>query len=125
MKRIKLLVASLAVAMFGAFTLVPVASVSALDPLAGVCNAQNADTAVCKNKDESANSLIKTIVNTLLFVVGALSVIMIIVAGIFYVTSTGDSGKVARAKNTLMYAVIGLVVSFLAYAIVNWVMKVF
>jgi len=125
MKRIKLLVASVSLAVFGVFTLVPVASVQALDPLAGVCTTQNEGTAVCKNKGDTANSLIKTIVNTLLFVVGALSVIMIIVAGIFYVTSTGDSGKVARAKNTLMYAVIGLVVSFLAYAIVNWVMKVF
>ena len=126
MKRIKLLVATFAVAMFGVFALAPVASVNALDPLEDVCkSASSKNSAVCENKDETATGLIETITNVLLFIVGALSVVMIIVAGIFYVTSTGDSGKVSRAKNTLMYAIVGLVVSFLSYAIINWVLKVF
>ena len=42
-----------------------------------------------------------------------------------YATSTGDSGKVTRAKNTLTYAIVGLVVAFLAYAIVFWVLGLF
>ena len=63
--------------------------------------------------------------NTLLFLVGALSTVMIIVGGIFYVISNGDSGKIARAKNTITYAVVGLVVAFVAFAIVNWVIKLF
>lgn len=126
MKRIKLLIATFVVAMFGVFALVPATPVSALDPLEGVCTGANNDTQVCKNKDDdTVDNLIGDVINTLLFVIGALSVVMIIVAGIFYVISTGDSGKVAKAKNTLMYSIVGLVVAFLAYAIVNWVLKLF
>ena len=49
------------------------------------------------------------------------AVIMIVLGGIFYVTSTGDSGKVAKAKNTIIYAAIGLVISLAAIAIINTV----
>ena len=121
MKRIKLLVAGLAVAFFGAFALVPVTSVGAIDPLGNIC-ADNPDSEVCQSKGDDANKLIKDLINVLLFVVGALAVIMIVVSGIFYVTSAGDAGKVARAKNTLMYSVVGLIVAFIAFAIVNWVL---
>ena len=54
--------------------------------------------------------------------VGILSVIMLIWGGILYTTSSGDSNKVTTAKNTIMYAVIGLVVAIFAYAIVNFVL---
>lgn len=121
MKRFKLLTATFAVAMIGLFVLAPVASVGALDPLAGVCEG-NADTQVCQNQDENAENLIITITNTLLFIIGALAVVMIIFSGIQYVTSTGDAGKVTKAKNTLMYSVVGLVVAFIAFALVNWVL---
>lgn len=65
---------------------------------------------------------IKNIVNILLFVIGAVSVIVIIVGGIRYVTSAGDSSGITGAKNTILYAVVGLVVAFMAYAIVNFVL---
>lgn len=68
---------------------------------------------------------IKTITNVLLFVLGAIAVIMIIVGGIRYATSGGDSNSVSSAKNTILYAVIGLVVAILAYAIVNFVLGAF
>lgn len=97
----------------------------ALDPLGNVCTGATSDNPVCKAKNDNGGTLIGKIVNTLLFVVGALSVVMIIVGGIYYTISTGDSGRVSRAKNTIMYAVVGLVVSFLAYAIVNWVFNLF
>ena len=71
----------------------------------------------------SADTLIKNIVNTMLFLVGVLSVIMIIYGGIQYVISAGDSGKVGKAKNTILYAVIGLIVAILSYAIVNFVIS--
>ncbi len=124
MNKVKLIVAALMISALGAFALVPATSVGALDPLAGAC-ADNPDSEICKNKDEDASSLIGTIINVLLFLVGTLSVIMIIVSGIFYVTSSGDSSKVARAKNTLLYSVVGLVVAFIAFAVVNWVLKLF
>jgi len=67
-------------------------------------------------------SIFTTIVNVLLFVIGAVSVIMLIIGGIRYTVSGGDSGSVTAAKNTIMYALIGLAIAFLAFAIVNWVL---
>jgi hypothetical protein len=68
------------------------------------------------------DSIFTTVVNVLLFLIGAISVIMLIIGGIRYTISGGDSGNVTAAKNTIMYALIGLVVAFLAFAIVNWVL---
>jgi glucose uptake protein GlcU len=61
------------------------------------------------------------VANILIFLVGAVSVIMIIIGGLRYVTSNGDSKNVESAKNTLLYAVIGLIVAIVSYAIVNFV----
>jgi len=94
---------------------------------ASVIDAQCAgvtDSAICK-QNSSSNDLAKNIINSLLYLVGALSVIMIIVGGIMYSTSAGDAGQVTKAKQTLMYAVIGLVVSFVAFAIVKYVVATF
>ena len=70
-------------------------------------------------------SIFTTIVNVLLFVIGAISVIMLIIGGVCYTISAGDSGNVTAAKNTIMYALIGLIIAFLAFAIVNWVLDRF
>lgn len=69
-----------------------------------------------------AGSIFTTIVNVLLFIIGAISVIMLIFGGIRYTVSGGDSGAVSSAKNTILYAIIGLIIAFLAFAIVNWVL---
>jgi hypothetical protein len=68
---------------------------------------------------------IKTVVNVLLFVLGAIAVIMIIIGGIRYSTSNGDANATKSAKDTILYAVIGLIVAILAYAIVNFVLGAF
>lgn len=68
------------------------------------------------------NAVFVTVTNTLLFIIGAVSVIMLIWGGIRYTTSAGNSSNVTAAKNTIMYAIIGLIIAFLAYAIVNWVL---
>lgn len=65
--------------------------------------------------------IVKDIVNALLFILGAVAVIMIVIGGIRYTISQGDSGAVTSAKNTILYSVIGLVVALFAYAIVNFV----
>jgi len=67
-------------------------------------------------------SIFTTIVNILLFVIGAISVIMLIIGGIKYTVSNGDSSQVTSAKNTILYAIVGLVIAFLAFAAVNWVL---
>ncbi len=63
-----------------------------------------------------------TIVNVLLFIVGALAVIMIIIGGLRYAISAVDAKAVSAAKNTILYAVVGLIVAFLAFAAVNFVL---
>jgi hypothetical protein len=66
--------------------------------------------------------LITNIINILLFVIGAVAVIMIIIGGLRYVTSGGDTASTKAARDTILYAVIGLVIAIMAYAIVNFVL---
>ena len=65
--------------------------------------------------------IVSQIINILLFLIGVVSVIMIILGGFKYALSGGDSDKVTGAKNTVLYAIIGLIVAILAFAIINFV----
>ena len=67
----------------------------------------------------------QTITNVLLFILGAISVIMIIIGGLRYVISGGNATAVTAAKNTILYAIVGVIVALLAYAIVNFVLTSF
>lgn len=73
--------------------------------------------------DGTEEGLFKKIVNIMLFIVGAVAVIMLIIGGIRYVTSNGAQDQVTSAKNTIMYAIIGIIVAILAFAIVNFVVE--
>lgn len=102
-------------------------------PVASVYAAKDIDDAktevqeeACKNVKNcnEANPLggiFQLIANVMLFLVGAVAVIMLIIGGFRYVTSNGDAGAIKGAKDTIMYAIIGIVVAFLAYAAVNFV----
>jgi hypothetical protein len=68
---------------------------------------------------------IQQVVNILLYVLGAIAVLMIVIGGVRYTTSNGDSSAVKGAKDTILYAIVGLVVAVMAYAIVNFVVKSF
>lgn len=68
---------------------------------------------------------ISIVTNTLLFAVGVIAVIMLIIGGIKYITSSGDPKGTQSAKDTIMFAVVGVVVALLAYAIVNFVLGQF
>lgn len=61
------------------------------------------------------------ITNTVLSIIVIISIIMLVIGGFRYIVSGGDSKKVTDAKNTILYAIIGLIISFLAYAIVNFI----
>lgn len=65
------------------------------------------------------------ITNVLLFIIGAIAVIMIVIGGLRYVLSGGDAKQVEAAKNTILYAIIGIIVAILAYAAVNFVTSAF
>lgn len=102
------------------------AATSTTSSIDDACSGTAADTALCKNRgNDDLPKVAKDIVNTLLYVLGAVSVIVIIVAGIMYTTSSGDPALITKAKNTLLYAVVGLVVAIMAYAIVNYVITQF
>lgn len=85
------------------------------------CGSSGSDSAVCKGRSERVEPFIKRVVNLLLFILGIIAVIVIIIAGIMYAVSAGDSSAVTKAKNAILYAIIGLVVALLSYAIVNLV----
>jgi hypothetical protein len=67
-------------------------------------------------------SIVKRGINIMLFGVGVLSVIMLIFGGFRYVISGGKKESVTNAKNTILYAIIGLLVAVFAYAIINFIL---
>lgn len=69
-------------------------------------------------------AIIPRLINLMLFIVGILAVIMLIWGGIRYVISGGAADKVKDAKNTILYAIVGLIVAILGYALVNWVISI-
>lgn len=69
------------------------------------------------------NGVFSRLTNTILLIVGLISVIMLVYGGLRYILSGGDSKKVTDAKNTILYAIIGLIISLLAFAIVNFVLN--
>lgn len=83
-----------------------------------------------KGTDQQTNlfgdgGVFQTITNVMLYLIGAISVIMLIIGGIRYVVSGGDQAAVTSAKNTILYAVVGIIVAILAYALVNFVIESF
>lgn len=76
--------------------------------------------------ENSANNLFQTVnsaINVVLGVIGIVAVIVIIIGGVSYLTSQGDAGKAAKAKNTILYGIIGMFIALLAFAIVNFVLS--
>ena len=99
----------------------PYRALAACDPAQGVQGGVGCAPA----SPTSVPNAITTIVNTMLFLIGIISVIMIIIGGFRYVLSAGNTQNTTAAKDTILYAVIGLVVALLAYAIVNFVLGQF
>lgn len=92
-------------------------------PDASCGSGANANTTVCGNSGRTNGlfTIIRNVINVLLYAAGVIAIVMIIIGGINYAISSGDNAKVASAKNTVLYAVIGLIVASLAFAIVNFV----
>jgi Type IV secretion system pilin len=100
-------------------------------PASAACNTNVATTinegALCSQGQSQkstlfgAGGIFTVIANTLIFIIGAISVIYIIIGGLRYVTSGGDSKAVTTAKDTILYAVIGVVVAVISFALINFV----
>jgi hypothetical protein len=105
-------------------------------PVIGIASAQeNTASEICpgiypggecppkEETDEKVNKVIKNIINLFSLVVGVTSVVMIIVGGLKYIVSSGDPAKITSAKNTILYALIGLVVVAMSQTIVYFVLN--
>ena len=64
---------------------------------------------------------VTAIINAVIGILGLVCVVVIIIGGVNYMTSSGDAGKVKKGKDTILYGAIGLIICALAFAIVNWV----
>lgn len=92
--------------------------------------ADGASTANCITSTDSTGvfgqgdlmGTLTTIINVIVGVVGFVAVAMIVLGGISYATSQGDAAKAKKAQNTIIYSVVGLLISLLAFAIVNFVL---
>jgi hypothetical protein len=130
-KTLATVAAALALAVVPAVA-IPVAA-HAADIDIGKCLSQGSDFttgngADCQGGDTAEGStriqnIVKTVVNIFSVVVGIVAVIMIIVGGFKYITSGGDSGNITGAKNTIVYALIGLVIVALSQFLVQFVLE--
>lgn len=109
------------------------ATVATLGVTAVVAPTVSAETAASRyttsnsaNVDNGQNlelmNVLNIIINVALGVIGFVAVAMIILGGVQYTTSTGDAAKVTKAKDTILYGIIGLVIALLAFAIVNFIL---
>jgi len=113
---------SLAVATLASLVFAPTSSAFSLSIIDGANSARGANQAV--DLFGSAG-IFTTITNVMLFAVGAISVIMIVIGGLRYVVSGGNSTNITTAKNTILYAIVGLIIAIMAYAIINFVIGSF
>lgn len=94
------------------------------------CNGTNVpvDSTICNSvNDESGDlpNMLGVIINTLLILIGMVSVVMIVIGGFRYTLSRGEASEIKTAKDIILYAIIGLIVAVMAYAIVNFVLDWF
>lgn len=118
----KLIAAIISVFTIVIVPLTPVAAVNVFQD----CTGDAASSSICKaaNSDKlfGAGSLWNRILNVFTTVIGAVAVLMIVIGALRYVTSNGEPAQLSSAKNTIMYAAIGLVLAAMSNAIVNFVL---
>lgn len=98
------------------------------DPLVDICTGEAARSSTCQGRTVEnpilgPNGIITKVAQILVIFVGVASVIMIMVGGFKYMVSAGEAGATKSAKDTILYAVIGLVVAVMAQAIVSFVLR--
>lgn len=109
--------------ILGMFMPLGYATTHALSPAQDACDGITAAGGQCNASSgtDGFNKIIALVINVLSMIVGAVAVIMLIIGGFRYIMSNGDSNGTAAAKNTIMYAIIGLVIVLFAQLIVAFV----
>lgn len=130
-KYVQLSFAALFVAVGLMVTPLTATSVGAINPFDRACSGESegegeeggGSSSICgAAEQDKAPDIIKNVINLILTVLGMIAVIMIVIGGIRYTTSNGDASSIKGAKDTILYAVVGLIVAILSYAIVNFVL---
>lgn len=109
--------------LLGTAVLMPATQVGAVDVFKD--EACNGDTSICGSDNTELTDILTVVINTMIYITGIIAVIMIIIGGIKYTTSSGDASGITSAKNTILYSVIGLVIAIMSFAIVNFVLDRF
>jgi hypothetical protein len=121
-------IALLAIAIF-AVSFFSLGAVSAQAPIfEDVCDASTADSPACSdelggNPISGQDGVLVRVVNILSYMVGVASVVMVMIGGLKYISANGDSNSIATAKNTILYALIGVAVFAVSQAIVLFVLR--
>lgn len=111
--------------MAACLTFISPVSVSADSVTDEICKSAGSNRpAVCDDKT-NIDSTVKNTINTIIGIVGLLSVVMIVYGGFLYTSSAGSPDKIKTAKSTILYAIVGLVVAILAFVIVQFVLNQF
>ena len=126
-EKIKTVIMGLAaVATLGSATLIAPAVSAADQGATAAKTAQKYTTGEDTNQQNGQQTnlmeTLQIIINVVLGIIGFIAVAMIIVGGVQYTTSAGDAAKVTKAKNTILYGIVGLVIALLAFAIVNFIL---
>ena len=125
-KRLKHLALTLLIVLSGGLAVVPLTASAASfknDACAAVNVLNNSNSTKCSSNGESALSrILKLVLNVLSFLVGITAIIMIIIGGFKFITSNGDSNNISSARNSILYAVIGLIIVAAAQVMVHFVL---
>jgi hypothetical protein len=103
---------------------ISIASVAIINLIFGIV-APTAEVNGVRVPIATGEQVLQNILNTAYFIMGIIAVIVIVIAGFTYATSAGDSGKLTKAKNQILYAVVGIFVVLSAFVITNFVIGAF
>ena len=125
MKKLAVTIIALILAVFGlSLSAIPTYAANDICSQPGVSNeVRRANGCAGAGDQASVSEVIIGIINGVVGILALVAVVFIVIGGVNYMTSAGDAGKIQKAKSTILYAVIGLVIAVLAFAIVNFVVK--
>lgn len=118
---------SMLLAVFAALFVSAAPAYAAYDPFSRVNCGKAGDSTVCNRTGQDPvtgpNGVIRKVTQVIATIAGAAAVIIIVLSGIRYITSGGDAEGVSRAKKTIIFAAVGLIVIVMAQALINFVLN--
>lgn len=120
---IGIIILGLTASIIAVYSGTPALAASKDEVCSGVGAVSGTGGCTTREGEPTVNSILNTAVNVLSLIVGIVAVIFVIYAGFKYVTAEGDSSKISSAKNTLIYAIVGLVVAGVARPLVQFVLN--